>query len=104
MVRTVFKEATDFIKAVRRKLLEIGQVAVLRIINTNCNYLIIFLTLVIAETDAPSIQHKAICTSSNEVPIDASCLINHGHKADGPCPKKTARYHRFLFGCKPVSE
>lgn len=51
--RTIFKEATDFIKAVGRQLLEIGQVTIFGIINTNCNYLIIFLTLV-AETDKPS--------------------------------------------------
>ena len=31
-------------------------------------------------------------------------LVNHRHKANGPCPKKAARYHWFLFSCKPVSE
>jgi hypothetical protein len=104
MARTVFKEATDFIKAMWRKFLEIGYVTVFRIINANCNYLIIFLSLVIAETDTPSIQHNVICKSFNEKSINASCLINHGHKANGSCPKKTARYHRFLFGCKPVND
>jgi hypothetical protein len=39
---TVFKEATDFIESVGRKLLQISQVEVLKIVNTNCNCLVIF--------------------------------------------------------------
>lgn len=42
---TVFKEAADFSKSVRRELLEIIEVAELGIINANGDDLIIFLTL-----------------------------------------------------------
>uniref|UniRef100_A0A0A9AEQ3 Uncharacterized protein n=1 Tax=Arundo donax TaxID=35708 RepID=A0A0A9AEQ3_ARUDO len=63
----VFKEATDLVKAVGRQLLEIGQVTEFRIVDTNCNYLVIFLT-----------------------------LINHRHKANGPSTEKATRYHRLL--------
>jgi hypothetical protein len=54
---TVFKEATNFIESVGRKLLQIRQVAVLRIVNTNCNYLVIFLTLFVPEENTPLHQH-----------------------------------------------
>jgi hypothetical protein len=56
METTVFKEATDFIELARRKLLQISQVAVLRIVNTNCNCLVIFLTLYIQEENTPLLR------------------------------------------------
>lgn len=57
---TVFEEATDFSKAVGRELLEIVEVAVLRIINANCNDLIIFLALYVPKASAPLGQQHCV--------------------------------------------
>ena len=41
----IFKETADLSQTVRRELIDISVVSVLRIISTNCNYLVIFLSL-----------------------------------------------------------
>lgn len=48
---TVFKEATDFSKAVWRELLKVVEMTVLGIINANCNDLIIFLALFVPKSN-----------------------------------------------------
>lgn len=44
--RTVFKEATDLLKAMRGKFTDVSEVTVFRIISTDSDDLVIFLTLV----------------------------------------------------------
>ena len=46
---TVFKETTDLRETVRRKFFDVSVMLVLRVINTNCNDLVIFLTLKLKE-------------------------------------------------------
>jgi len=77
-------------------------VTIFGIVNTNCNYLIIFLALVVAQTDTPSIQHNVVC----KILMKKICKIEHAWSIIGIRPMALARRKQpgITGSCSVVSQ
>lgn len=76
---TIFKKATDFGQTMWWQLLNVIKIPVLRVISTNSNYLIIFLTLLV-RVNKVNIQWPVKHNSRQKESF--MYLINHRHEAN----------------------